>query len=207
MSNPLKKLNKINKNLNPNQRKLFATFVFLAKMLVFAIPFYAIMSIPGILLPLQDIVSQNVESILRFMGFAVSRHGFLLTAGGIAFFISEDCTGWKSMTLLTALIFAVPGVKLKKRLVGATVGIAAIYAGNLVRIIAVVSIWNGYGYALASLVHDYLWQAGLVSLVLALWVCWMVWAGKIETTFFKRIIKIIKPGKPRAKIKKNKVAK
>jgi exosortase/archaeosortase family protein len=179
--------------LSSEQRKLFEILLFLIKLILFSIPLYLILAFPGILIPLQEVVSENVYLILKSMGSGVSRNGFLLTMDGIAFMVSEDCTGWKSMLFLTALIFAVPGVEIKKRLAGIVVGVPLIYIGNLVRILAVVSIWETYGYETASLVHDYFWQAGLISLVLVIWVLWLHFAGKMEITFLKRLHKLIKP--------------
>jgi len=185
--------------LNKSQKKLLDTLVFMLKLLAFAIPLYAVMSFEGIMLPLQEVVSSNVHSLLQYMGFNAARDGFLIKSGGIAFFVSEDCTGWKSMLFLAALMFAVPGVRMRKRLIGVAVGIPAIYAGNLLRILAVVLVWHNYGPAAAGLVHDYFWQAGLISLVLALWISWLAWAGKIRfpvgKTLIRRDHKINKTGK------------
>jgi exosortase/archaeosortase family protein len=189
--------------LDKNQKKLFETLLFLVKLLVFAIPLYIIMSFQGVLSPLQEIVTQNIQSILQFLGFNVSRDAFLITANDVAFFISEDCTGWKSMLLLAALVFAVPKVRMKKRVIGVALGIPAIYIGNLARILAVVLAWHNYGFEFASAIHDYFWQAGLISLVLALWVSWLAWTGKISFKKKKMLIrrrhKLIKP-KERKKI-------
>ncbi|MCK4335486.1 MAG: exosortase/archaeosortase family protein [Candidatus Aenigmarchaeota archaeon] len=179
--------------LSREQEKLFETLLFLIKLLIFAIPLYVVLNFQGILLPLQEVVSQNVYFVLKSLGFEVLRVDFLLRAGEIAFFISEDCTGWKSMLFLAALMFAVPGVLMKKRLLGLAVGIPIIYVGNLLRILIMVFIWEAYGYEFAMLMHGYFWQFGLISLVLIVWVSWLVWAGKVKITFLKRLHKLIKP--------------
>ncbi len=179
--------------LDRGQRKLFETLLFLVKLLVFAIPLYIMLAFSEVLLPLQGAVSHNVYHILKSLGFEVVRSGFLLRADGFAFLVSEDCTGWKSMLFLAALIFAVPGVLVKKRLLGLLVVVPVIYIGNLLRILAVVFIWKAYGYEFANIIHDYFWQLGLISLVLIVWVSWLIWAGKAEVKFLKRFRKLIKP--------------
>jgi exosortase/archaeosortase family protein len=179
--------------LNRQQRKLFDTLIFLAKLLIFALPLYVIMSLPGLLFPLQEIVSQNVMAMLNFLGYGAVRDGFLLRADEIIFFVSEDCTGWKSMLFLVALMFAVPKVAMRKRLAGAAIGVPLVYLGNLSRILLVISAWKAYGLETALAIHDYFWQAGLISLVLAIWILWLVWAGNIKTTLLKRLHKLIKP--------------
>lgn len=184
-------------NLSSQQRKLFETFLFFIKLLVFSIPLYLILIFQGVLLPLQEVVGQNVYYILKFLGLEVVKDGVLLIANGFAFFISEDCTGWKSMLFLTALVFSVPRVHIKKRVLGLAIGIPVIYIGNLFRILIMVFISLTYGYEFASIVHDYFWQLGLISLVLIVWVFWLVWIGKVrrkeKIKFLKRLRKLIKP--------------
>ncbi len=164
------------------QARLWETFLFLIKLLVFSVPLYLILTFQDILRPLQDLVSWNVHLILEFLGFQIVRDGFLLSIHGgnpFVFLVSEDCTGWKSMLFLLALMMAVPKVPRKKRLIGISFGIPLIYLGNLIRILIIVYIQQTYGLGLANIIHDYLWQAGLVSLVLAIWILWLVWVGKI----------------------------
>ncbi len=181
------------RKLTEQQQKLFDTLLFLAKLLVFAVPLYIVMSLEGLLFPLQELVTQNVRFVLQALGFSVSGEGFLVIANDIIFFISEDCTGWKSMLFLAALVFAVPKVPMKKRLIGLATGLPVIYIGNLLRILLVVSAWHSYGFAFALMIHNYFWQAGLIALVLVLWLSWLVWTGKIKTTLLKRLHKLIKP--------------
>jgi len=171
------------------QERLWETLLFLIKILVFAIPLYLILTFQGVLYPLQGVVSHNIYLILKSLGFDVFRDGFLIGIQGgnpFVFMISEDCTGWKSMLFLTALIVAVPGVLKRKRVMGLIFGIPLIYLGNLLRILLIVQIQQAYGLEFANVVHDYLWQAGLISLVLLIWVSWLVWLGKIKINIFKR---------------------
>lgn len=179
--------------LSREQEKLFETLLFLVKLLIFAIPLYVVLNFQGILLPLQEVVSQNVYFVLKSIGFEVLRDGFLLRAGEIAFFISEDCTGWKSMLFLAALMFAVPRVLMKKRLLGLVFGVIVIYMGNLLRILIMVFVWEAYGYEFAMIMHGYFWQFGLISLVLIVWISWLIWVRKVKITFLKRLHKLIKP--------------
>ena len=186
--------------LDRTQKRLLETLVFLLKMLVFAIPLYAIMQLQNILLPLQEMVSANAVALLQLLGFSAQRSGFLIAADGIAFIVSEDCTGWKSMLLLAALVCAVPRVAWQKRFAGIAAGLMVIYLGNLARIVVVALAWNAYGIETANAIHDVFWQFGLIALVLLAWAAWLAWAGKIrcpicerKTTLIKRPRKLIKP--------------
>jgi len=179
--------------LDRTQEKLLDVLLFMAKLLALSIPLYLISMFPEFLFPLQEAVSQNIYVLLKYLGFEASREGFIINADKIVFLISEDCTGWKSMLFVSALILSVPRVPAKKRLWGILIGLPIVYIGNLARILAVVLIWSAYGPAAANVFHDYLWQAGMISLVLAIWISWLVYVGRIETTLLKRFRKIINP--------------
>ena len=103
------------------------------------------------------------------------------------FMINEDCTGWKSMLFLFALIFSVPGIALKKRLFGLVIGIPLIWIGNIARIVGVVLAQESYGVQTALIIHDYLWQLGLIAIVIIIWVVWLSWARKQKKGILNRI--------------------
>jgi exosortase/archaeosortase family protein len=168
--------------LNKRQKKLWRTFGFLVRLLVLSIPLYIVIGLGISLMPLQVVVAGMAGRILEQMGFSVIQQGALLSvaAPGVAvpfgFIINEDCTGWKSMLFLFALIFAMPKVAMRKRLWGLAIGLPIIWVGNLARIIGVVLAERAYGVETALLIHDYGWQAGLIALVLGLWIIWLWWA-------------------------------
>jgi exosortase/archaeosortase family protein len=89
------------------------------------------------------------------------------------------------MLFLAALIFAVPKVGIRKRVLGVAMGIPVIYFGNVMRILLVVCLWKSFGYGIAEVFHDYLWQAGLAIVVLTAWVVWLKWSGRLGRTFLK----------------------
>jgi len=168
--------------LSKTERRLWETLVFVLKILAFSIPLQLIMHFSQVLHPFQELVASNVSFIFRLMGYDVVRNGISLTITGtheFLFLITGDCTGWKSMILLCALIFAIPRVEMKKRLIGLIIGITIIYTGNLIRILLIVLAEQSYGLEAAMIIHDYLWQLGLVSLVIVIWVVWLIWNGKI----------------------------
>jgi exosortase/archaeosortase family protein len=187
----------LGRKLTKEQLRLWSTLLFAMKLLVFVIPLYIILAFSQILAPLQAAVSYNIIFLLRAIGLDAAGQGMFISIGGsnpFLFLISEDCTGWKSMLLLTALMCAVPAITPGKRLIGLLIGIPVVYAGNLVRIMIVVMIQQSSGLATAMVFHDYLWQLGLIILVLAEWFIWLAWAKGL--LMFKR--KAVKhPGKGR----------
>ena len=156
-----------------NQRKII---VFLSRLMLLSLPLYFILWSGVSLSPLQEAVSFQTEHVLSFAGLNVSRTSTRIEITGekpFAFFIDEDCTGWKSMLFLFALVFAVPGVKLKKRLFGLVLGLPFIWIVNLSRIITIVFIEQAHGAQLALFFHAYVWKAVLISAVLLIWFLWM----------------------------------
>ncbi len=186
--------------LTKDQEKMWQTLLFLIKLLILVIPLYLILAFNVDLSPLQEITTQQAYWIFKNTGFDVSRDGFVLSVGSatdvntnpVVFLVSEDCTAWKSILLLFALIVAVAGVSMKNRLLGLVIGISVLWLGNLARIFAIVLIAQNYGFAVASVVHDYLWQLGLISLVLLIWVVWLWRLGKLKPIKIKKS-KLINP--------------
>jgi len=163
--------------LNPTQQRMWKVFVFLIRLLILSIPLYAILSFSGLLLPLQYAVTGNTFWLLSSAGYAVSQDGTALTISGgqpFTFFITEDCTGWKSMLLFSALVFAVSGIAMKKRATALIIALPLIWAGNIARILIIVGIQQAYGTGAAMFFHGVLWQAGLITLVMGLWLAWLL---------------------------------
>ncbi len=161
--------------LTAEQERLWDTFIFLAKVLVLSIPLYFVILTGVSLAPLQMLDATVASSILRSIGFPVLQNGALITAGNppFTFYLTEDCTAWKSVLFLFALIFAVPAVSMRKRLIGLGLGIPIIWMGNQARIIGVVLAERATNVQFAMLTHDYFWRVFLVLLVLGVWLLWI----------------------------------
>ena len=161
--------------LTPEQQRLWDTFLFLAKVLLLSLPLYFIILTGVNLSVLQMIDASASSAILRSMGFPVIQSGALITAGEppITFYLTEDCTAWKSALFLFALIFAVPAVALRKRLIGLGLGVPIIWIGNQARIIGVVLTERVTSVQFAMFTHDYFWRAFLILLVLGIWMLWI----------------------------------
>ncbi len=175
----------IRSRFNQEQQKLWHTLTFLVRLIVLSIPLYLIISLGINLYPLQYAVATNSHQILKFTGFHVMQDGASLTVGSeselkqpFSFTISEDSTAWKSMLFFFALVFAVPAIHTKKRLLGLLIGIPLVWIGNLIRVWGIVMVERGYGIQAALIAHDYLWRFGLIALVLVLWVFWLKFSKK-----------------------------
>jgi len=166
------------KRLTREQKKLWNTLQFVLRFTIFSIPLYLVLWLNLSMLPMQYMVADHATWTLSALSFAVTKDNLILSVGAekpFLFYIGPDCIGWKSMLCFIALVFASLGVKMKKRILGIVFGIPAIYLGNLARIIIVVLIERSYGLEAALVFHDWLWQAGLMALVLSAWLIWLKW--------------------------------
>ena len=160
-----------------DQKRLWKVLVFLLRMMVLAIPLYLVLLLSVDMAPLQEAVAGQSASVLGWMGYEVRLGGYHVSVGtppdDFYFIINADCTGWKSMLLYFALLFAVPGIGMKKRIAGLLLGIPAIWAGNIARVVGVVLAERSLGIEAALNLHDFAYRIGLVMLVIALWSLWL----------------------------------
>ena len=173
------RLQSVRRGMTAQQQKLLETFLFLLKVIAFSIPLYFVIILGVSLYPLQVIDSTASSAILRAFGYAVQQDGAFVTvaspgsASPFSFILSEDCTAWKSFLFLFALIFAVPRIGLKKRLLGLGFGIPLLWLGNQARVVGVVITERSTSAQFAMLTHDYFWRIFLVALVLGIWLFWL----------------------------------
>lgn len=166
-----------NVKMTEGQEKLWNVLVFLIRLIILSIPLYLILMFSVNLSPLQHAVAGQSAAFLEFLGHDVVLDGYHITVGtqpnDFYFYINEDCTGWKSMLFLFALMFAVPGISIKRRLIGLAIGIPVIWVGNLFRVVGVVLAERAYGVEFALNIHDFGYRIGLIVLVLVIWTVWL----------------------------------
>lgn len=164
------------RKLTSVQQSLWETLIFLTKVIALSIPLYLIILLGISLAPLQQFDATVSSGILRALGYSVKQEGASMTVGTqnpFSFYLTGDCTAWKSFLFLFALIFAVPKAGLRKRLLGLGIGIPILWLGNQARIVGVVLTEQATNVQFALFTHDYFWRVFLVLLVLVLWLAWM----------------------------------
>ena len=185
------------KRLTKKQERLFETLHFIIRFLVLSIPLYLILWLNPAMDAIQYVVADHASWALEALSFPVIRDGLVLSVGsGVPFlvYIGPDCIGWKSALCFIALVLASLGVSMRKRVLGLAIGIPVIYLGNLLRIIVVVLVERSFGLDAALLVHDWLWQAGLIALVLAAWLVWLR-SEHVAAVFSRLLGRAAKKGK------------
>lgn len=170
------------KRLSEKQEQYWDILMFLLRLILLSLPLYVVMSFPGILYFAQIITANITVLYLEFLGLPVSQEIVQITIAYVqnpfTFIINEDCTGWKSVMFLFALIFAVKGPKTRSRIFGFLIGSGIILLANLARIIAVIYMERVYGADFAIFLHDWMFRYGLAALVLGLWAFWLVYLNK-----------------------------
>jgi len=176
---------RVKKHPDRQQIQLKETLIFLVKLLALAVPMHLVMLLSIGMTPLQEAASSELSWALRGLGYTVERDGFMFSVSGgrtepFVFYIVEDCTAWKTMLFLAALIVAVPAVAWKRRVVGIALGLPALWLLNLARNVSVVLIERSWGYETAMAMHDWLWKLGMILAVLLLWLVWWRWVRHSE---------------------------
>lgn len=135
------------------------------------------------LLFLQKMVFSNTLSILKSAGVGVHAEGLNLIFDKFVLYINKDCTAWKSFIIFISLIMASRGF-LKEKLTGLVVFIPFIYIINLLRIV-IISFIGLINPGMIQIVHNILWQLGMIAVVLGSWLIWLKYKNTI-TGIIKR---------------------
>ena len=164
-------------NLDIRQEKYWKMLQFFARLACLSVPLYIIIAFAVDLSALQLIVAGNSAWLLSALGSQVTQQGALVQVGDFSFLITPDCTAWKSFLFLFGLLFAVPAVLLRRRLIGLAIGIPVLWLTNLLRIVSAAYSSQAWGLEAGQLLHDFWWELGMTATVLAVWVAWLQLSG------------------------------
>jgi len=128
-----------------------------------------------VVLPITTGIAHFCAALVRWADPSVSSYGKVLMdqKSGFGVSIEPGCNGIEACIVLIAAMLAFPA-KWQHRLLGLAIGIAAVQAFNVVRIISLFYLgqWNMGWFRFA---HEYLWQ-GLIMLDVL--VIFMIWARR-----------------------------
>lgn len=130
---------------------------------------------PGFVEWSQIVVAREVAFCLKKLGYTYaikeSTLTFYTALGGQRFAIIPECTALYTSIIYFSIIGAYPA-RIGEKLIGVLVGIPAIHALNLVRMLF-VSLVMYHRPQLFELFHGYLWQVGFVIFMLLIVIVWM----------------------------------
>ncbi len=109
--------------------------------------------------------------LIALTGIQATQTGALIHLSNRILAIDTACTAVYLVAMFSALILAYP-VKWSSRLLGVLAGVVVILGINLARIVAVahVSIRASGSF---DFIHDYLFQVGMMLVVVMLWAIWL----------------------------------
>lgn len=157
------------------RRKLYLLLVFLVRFSLMVIPLYILEYLADMSLLQTEVANEasfflnliGVQTTVFFAGIPV-----LLVGNSLGIGIINACTAYRSIFAYLALVFAVPNVKIKRRLKALLFGIPIIYVANIARLVTTILVGLKLGVTLLDLTHIVLWREALILLVFGLWVLW-----------------------------------
>jgi len=132
-------------------------------------------------LPFTELLARASAWIVTLFDASVHAEGIILRSieNGFAVSIEPGCNGIEASIVLIAAILAFPA-PWKHKLIGLLIGLCAIQALNLVRIISLFYLgqWNMTYFEWA---HLYLWQALIMLDALVVFVIWVRYIPRVNT--------------------------
>lgn len=127
----------------------------------------------ALVLPWTGALASLSAALITLVDPHVAAYGKILqsTANGFAVSIEAGCNGIEAAVVLIAAMLSFPA-PWKHRVAGIFVGLVAVQALNVVRVISLYYLgqWNATAFVWA---HLYLWQALIMLDVLVVWLLWI----------------------------------
>jgi exosortase/archaeosortase family protein len=140
---------------------ILATFSVLAWVIV----------LPQQLTIVQEGIAGATGQLARLVGSANVVRGDHIQVPQLAIHINHECTGIYVLIILVTFLFAYPA-PWSRRLTGAVIGVAALTAVNVLRLVFLVRIAE-LQPGLFEYFHEYVWQGFLLVLVIAYAMTWV----------------------------------
>ncbi len=126
----------------------------------------------GVISPYTTFVAASAEFIIDVFGSEVSRDGLTLSGPTFSLIIMEECNGIAALLIFLAAVLAHP-VSLKSKALGIALGVPAIYAFNMVRVVSLF-YFRWHWPKVFDVMHLYVWQALVIFFAI---ITWLYWAG------------------------------
>jgi exosortase H (IPTLxxWG-CTERM-specific) len=127
----------------------------------------------ALIIPWTEGLARLSAVIVKMFDPQVVSYGRILqsTRNGFAISIEAGCNGIEAALILIAAMLAFPA-PWKSRVVGIAIGLAAVQALNIVRVVSLFYIgeWSPRAFEWA---HLYAWQALIMLDVLVVWLVWI----------------------------------
>ncbi len=169
-----------------NLEKIEILVDFLIKFNLLSIPLYVIILSGMEFTQIQLIVSNIVYQIFNIIGYSVRREGINLIFDQaplvLSITINTDCTGWKSMYTLFALMLASPVPHKFRKIRNILIAISLVFLANILRISSILLLTAKFGTQYINWLHSVIWQPLMIITILFVWLIWL----KRQRILFKK---------------------
>ena len=117
---------------------------------------------------------------LGMLGVPASLDGAVINMDGFAAVVVAECTAIELILVFSAAVLVSP-VSLKARLWALALGVSALCALNLVRIVSLMLVGAGFPEYF-EMAHLKVGQTAMAVATLAMWLLWLRWASGSERT-------------------------
>lgn len=170
-------------DLTERQTRLHNLMVFLLKLSAAGLVFQLILFLYPDTTGFQAFLAVLTEKLTDpLLVEDLSSSGIYVMADEVTYVISQDCLGWKSMSVFTGLVFAASS-KLRDHLGSIFAGVAIIFLLNIIRIVTTLYL-SHLGFLSFEVVHDLFWKWSLTFAVLLMWVFWFERIRENEPEFW-----------------------
>ncbi len=163
---------------------------FLIKFNLLAVPMYIVMFSGIEFYPLQLFLTDVMHGIITTLGYEATKSGITLTLVSMPavanVIIGMDCTAWKSMYALAALMIASPVKNDRKKLKHILLGVSAVFVINIVRLVTTVLAGYWFGMRYLDIVHTLLWREGMIFAVVLIWLLWLKRKKEKQKVLFQK---------------------
>ena len=112
---------------------------------------------------------------LGMLGVPASLDGAVINADGFVAVVAAECTAIELILVFGAAVIVWP-VSLKARIRALLLGVPALCALNLVRVITLLLIGVDFPEHF-DMAHSTVWQTAMAVAALAMWLLWLRWAS------------------------------
>lgn len=156
--------------LNQTQRKLLLALEFIGKLMIAGLIFRGILFVYPDTTGIQSAFADLIAAIISTSGLEAAADGIYIRIGDAVYIITQDCLGWKSKSVFSALVIA-SGIT-RRNLKFLASGIAVLLVANIVRVVTTIHLSHS-GLISYEVIHGTLWKWGLTGVVLALWLYYL----------------------------------
>jgi len=153
--------------------------VFGGVLLVFVVAFNIEAVHLAVVVPFTGLVTAASSLMMNIFGAGAWVAGNSLMTAEYSINVVDGCNGIYATAILISGIIAYPS-KLKAKAWGVPVGVAAVFALNLVRVISLFYLGRSYPDVFNE-VHVYVWQPIIILWAIIVWHFWSRWATAKET--------------------------